>query len=346
MTAEDEDDLSWAGINRAGGDLFTIPVFEGPGVSEAFWGSDYVPQEDSGFGSSYHSVGMLCWRRFFYRNIEQLMPAWYDEKGVSPRSYAKLRGLLMHHAHEVIYGGDRGRLVAMSHEAVMRAFERLGWVARVQPYRELAAECERLLVAYVEKFLSWDRQHYQVVGVEEPMHVRETLDGEEFLYTVRQDLHVKDVQTELHYILEHKHFGRFSDSDKRTWPLNLQAQGQAWTFQKMYPNLPFGGVILNVVVTTKEPRFVRVPLSFSASRLRNFGKQMRAWHGMRYLAAREDWPQNFATCGTPYPNARGGSCDYFDICVAEVNLSDIRGRAAPAGFVRKERLIRKEDFRP
>ena len=339
----DENDLSWAGVPA--GDTFIMPSFEGPSVSEAFWGPDYVPQEDSGFGSSYHSVGMLCWRRFFYRNVENLVPTWHDDKGLSPRNHAKSRGLLMHHAHEVIYGGDRGVLVPMSQEAVQRAFERLGWVARVTAYRVLAGECERLLAAYVDKHLFIDARQYTVVAVEEPAFVREVLDGEEFLYTVRFDLHVVERGTGLHYILEHKHFDRFGDSDKKSWPLNLQAQGQAWTFQKAFPNMPFGGIILNVVVTTKEPRFMRVPIAFSAGRMRNFGRQMRAWHGMRYLAAREDWPQNFATCATPYPGARGGLCDYFDICAAEITLSEIRGRAAPAGFVRRDRLVRKEDFR-
>jgi len=341
--ADPEEDMSW--LEPSDPNVFTVPVYDGPLATELFWGTDYVPIGDSGFGASYHSVGMLCWRRYFFRNVENLVPQWTLEPGVSSKTYKMQRGLLMHHCHEVIMGGDKWRVPSWSREAVDRAYERLSWVAKASVYNKLVAECEKLLTAYLTEHWARDADTYEVISVEEPAFAKYSLDGSEVIFTVRWDARVRERRSGLMLVMEHKNFSAFGDSDRRAYLINLQTQAQHMIFQKTFPDVPFRGVMVNIAVATKVPRFHREMLVYPHWQMENFARQMHHHEKLKMMAAATDWPQNFCVCTIPFPNARGGICDYFSLCTGGIETNDIRGKAPPHGFVRKERLIRKEDLR-
>lgn len=317
---------------------FFLPVVEGPSLAQAFWGVGVEEQADSGFGSSYHSSLLLCPRKFWYQNIERLRPDGFGDGGVSPRNRSLLRGWLMHACMQVYYGGGQ------SDAAKLEAYQRLNAVGHVPVYADLVEEVEVLWTAYLNRYMVEDRQHLEPVGVEVPMHVREVIDGDEFLYTIRVDALMRDKRTGLVWVYEHKNLSRFGEEEREGYFFDLQIQGEAWTWIKNNPGVAFGGVMVNVIVCTKIPSFYRLGVTFTEGALRNFGTQMRSWHMLSSAFRLANWPQNFASCKTKYPGARGGNCDYHILCRTGTRMSDIRDKAAPAGFVRRDRLVRKESL--
>lgn len=329
MTLHDEIDPDAA---------FFIPRVEGPTIAQAFWGPGVEEQQDSGFGSSYHSVLMQCPRKFFYANLERLRPEGLDGVGVTPRSRSLLRGWLMHACMQVYYGGQQ------TDAAKLEAYERLNAVGKIPVYADLVEEVEVLWTAYLDRYKVEDAQFLEPLAVEHPLHVREIDDGQEFIYTIRADAIMRDKRTGLIWVYEHKNLSTFGEDQRESYFFDLQVQGEAWTYAKNFPQTPFGGVIVNIVVCTKKPSFYRLAVTFTDGQLRNFGTQMRAWALTESVFKALNWPQNFASCKTKYPGARGGNCDYHTLCRTQTRMSDIRGKAAPMGFVRRERLVRKESL--
>lgn len=319
--------------------FLALPIPEGPSLAAAFWGPGVEDVEDSGFGSSYHSVLMLCPRRFFFQNVERLRPSSFGEVGVTPRTYSLLRGWLMHACCQVFYGGG------MSDTAKAETYERLNAAGQVPAYVDLVTEVEWLWTGYLDRYMTEDRHYLEVIAVEQPLHVADRRDDDEFLYTIRADLIVRNKTTGLVYIYEHKNLSTFGDSERTGYLLDLQVQGEAYTFVKNHPGTPFGGVILNVTVCTKTPSFYRVPITFSERQLQTFGRSMRIWHALKAFHREWDWPQNWASCKTRYPGARGGNCDFLQLCLTGYQPRDIRDKPPPAGFVRKDRLVRKEHLK-
>lgn len=324
---------------------FNLPVFQGPTVPQAFWGSEYVEQEDSGFGSSYHSVLMVCPRKFFFSNVERLRPSSYGEQGVTTRNRSLLRGWLMHACCEVYYGGGLAG-IPMSQESKQETFDRLNAVAQVRGYEDLIAEVETLWSGYLDRYEAHDRLTYDVCAVEHPLHVHEVTDGEEFIYTIRADLMVRHKVNDIFYIVEHKNLSSYGDNERKGYLLDLQVQGEAYTFTRNFPTSAFGGVIVNVTVCTKTPSFYRQTVTFTERRLRNFGKTVRGWAAKRAQEQQAGWLQNFASCKHRFPGSHGGLCDYHDLCTNMIEVEDIRGKDPPIGFVRKEKLVRKADLVP
>ena len=317
---------------------FYLPSFTGKTVPQAFWGDQFEETEDSGFGASYHSVLMMCPRKFFFANVERLKPAAFGEMGVSLRNHSLIRGWLMHACFEVYYKGG------MSDAAIQEAFQRLDAVAQVHEYVDLVSEVDNLFGSYLDRYKVEDRLAYDVVAVEYPMHIRNVVDGEEFLYTIRADLILRHRETGLTYIFEHKNLSSYGDNERTGYLLDLQIQGEAWCFIQNQPAIPFGGVVINVVVCNKTPAFYRQLVTFTTKQMRNFGLQMRSWSSMRSQFQMAGWPQNFSACKTRYPGSRGGLCDYHSLCTYGFEVQDIRGKEPPPGFVRREKLVRKENL--
>lgn len=317
---------------------FYLPTFSGLTLPQAYWGKDHVDTEDSGFGASYHSVLMMCPRKFFFANVERLKPAAFGEMGISARNHSLLRGWLMHACCEVYYKGG------MSDAAIQEVYTRLDAVAQVHEYADLVAEADNLWGSYLDRYKIEDRLNYDVAAVEHPMHIRDVIDGEEFLYTIRADLILKHRTNGLYYVFEHKNLSSYGDNERTGYLLDLQIQGEAWTFTKSHPELPFGGVVINVTVCNKTPAFYRQTVCFNTEQMRNFGQQMRSWSSMRAGFQMAGWPQNFSACKTRYPGSRGGLCDYHSLCTHGFKVGDIRGREPPPGFVRQEKLVKKENL--
>lgn len=324
-----------------------------PPVDEVFWtafeGDHYEPRSDSGFGNSWHSVLYQCARKYYFMNVQGLRPGTFGEGDISEdSSYALVRGTLLHGCEEIWYTGGRfGKNFSMSKEAEWEAFERLDKVGRHPVYAKVVEDSERAFRQYLEFYRDVDRQELEVLGAEVPMHAWLEVPGHEpLLYTIRADILIRHKPTGLNWIFESKHHGSWGAQDRTQYLLNLQVQGEYWTFLRNWPQAPFGGVVVNVMVCTKKsPSFHRIAVVPSPQRLAMFEKSIVSYHRLKQHFAVEDWPQNFTACGQKFPGSKGGLCDYHTLCLANFTTADVSDpNWTPPGFVRRERLVRKEAF--
>lgn len=312
-------------------------------------GDHYEPRSDSGFGNSFHSVLYQCARKHYFVNVQGLRPATFGEGDIAEdSSYALVRGTLLHGCEEVWYTGGRfGKNFSMSKEAEYEAFTRLHAVGKHEAYAKVVEDCERAFAQYLAHYREQDRNELVVLGAEVPMHTWvQVPEAEPLLYTIRADILIQHRVTGLYWIFESKHHGSWGSQDRAAYLMNMQVQGEYWTFLRNWPQAPFGGVVVNVMVVTKKtPSFHRIAVVPSPPRLAMFEASVVAYHQLKSEFERRDWPQNFTACGQKFPGAKGGLCDYYSLCFANYGTKDVANPAwTPPGFVRREKLIRREAF--
>ncbi len=157
----------------------------------------------------------------------------------------------------------------------------------------------------------WDK-HWEVMYIEKELKVR----VEGHLYTQRADLIVRDRDTKLVWIVDHKTTSRITNRTANSFTLNGQFVGYNMLGRAFFKE-QFGGVRLNLVQLAKEdyafsrPRLAPAPNT--NDRFRNtilYGEAMIASMEAT-LGTDQPWPQTFATdtCIGRY-----GQCPMFDIC--------------------------------
>lgn len=312
--------------------LFQVPydLEPAPDLGLLFWGEEEwskKPHADSGRGSSYYTAFLQCARRWYFRYVENLTPD-HDELRHPDRAV----GSLVHFAKELYRANGRTK------EAALEAQRRLsGVAAQYEAFREIAAEATRCFLGWVAYYERRDAIDWDVLAVER--HV-EVLRGDELYYTCRYDAVMRHRRSGAIWIWEDKHLSSAGPSDLQGYLLDWQVAGEAWLYMQQGWG-PIAGVVVDISVRTAELRFHRPEVAFSPGHARSFAEELDAWHYLRDHAAYRGYPMNRTQCKIPFPGAKGGLCDFYDLCLNHIGPAEIAGQSPPHGFVRVERLVRR-----
>lgn len=118
------------------------------------------------------------------------------------------------------------------------------------------------------------------------------------------------------WIVEHKTASRLDRSTQEGWKNDGQILIQIAAWKRAKLDKKFGrlaGVIVNLVVKTKLPQFVRIVLPVNAKQVRAHLADLDAWDVLQRLCeVTGTWPRNRASCVGRY-----GLCEFFSHCAGD-----------------------------
>ena len=170
-----------------------------------------------------------------------------------------------------------------------------------------------------------------------------------FRYSARLDCLIQrfDPGKEGLWIVEHKTASMINDNLLTGYQLDMQILGQAWLFRRCVdtsalPDVPFKGVIVNIMSKAKKPKFERVEVMPSEFHLREFERSTRQWAFMNACFETAGYPRALGSCAGAL---RGYSkCSYYDLCHShpEWTVDDFKNNEPGYGFYKEERDL--EDY--
>lgn len=300
-------------------------------ISEAF-PSTPENRGASARGSTFWKSLRLCPREHALRYEVGLVPL--SEKPRPALDRGKVVHAALEHYYTMLGEGRSANAVEDTLARLERLSEEVFKLADNDPefgasWRDALNEADRTIRGYFAQYAS---EPIRVLDVEVSVF-RPILRGAS--YSARLDL-VAELDGAV-WIVEHKTTRVASGSSLQNFWLDLQILGQAWLTEGR-KRWRFGtasewvrGVLVNILVATKEPKFVRVPCVFSPDHLTAFHREMISLVEYREFCLRSQWPRNFGNCsGFSRFNT---TCDYFDLCALSPLLSveDMR-KETPLGF--------------
>jgi len=172
-------------------------------------------------------------------------------------------------------------------------------------YVPIIEDVHRVMRAYMQQYpLVTDKfLQYELVGVEEYAEVSSPLQ-----FSTRLDL-VYRAEAGL-WATDHKTSRALTQDLTSGWALNGQMLGLMHTAPQHWPDERVLGVIINVIVRTRDPQFKRVMVPLSADMVTGWVDKMCLWID-KVLPFYEtvDWPPNYASCIHRY-----GKCPFYDYC--------------------------------
>lgn len=115
------------------------------------------------------------------------------------------------------------------------------------------------------------------------------------------------------WVVEHKSASRLDRGNQEGWHLDGEIIGQIslWNSSGMKRRFgPLQGVIVNLAIKTKWPKFHREIVAPPIKHARRQTKDLKVWRGMTgVFEATNTWPRSLAACWGRY-----GPCEFFDHC--------------------------------
>lgn len=273
----------------------------------------------SDFGSTFHKLGMSCWREFGLADRAKLK--------VTAAKEALDRGWVWHVVMEHYYG-ELFIDPTVPDKAVRAGFN---IIADLQNEPGYAEDFDKLSMMFETYLDNYPHDKWRIIAVEE-----ELIDNR-LPYSARLDLIVEE--DDGMWIVEHKTTRAMSADLADSYQLDIQILGQVYLMLNVvdlskYP--PFKGVKVNLITTShKVPRCERVHVYPSKYHLQGFVEAVADQHAMRLAAEHRGWPQSLGKCSG---YARGYSkCQFFDLCHAHPTTSVqdwIDQEDPPIGFIR------------
>ena len=245
--------------------------------------------------------------------------ALYTASKASPRAVTSpplIKGTLMHTAlaHHYALNQDPARGVYSPLDALEVQAERQLNPAEWKKHIPVVSQ------TYLAYELNWRLEQWEVVSIERDLAatIEDKEKQEAYLYTQRADLIVRNPQTGLIYIVDHKTTSRLTSKTLRRYTLSGQFRGYNFFGRGLLGN-QFGGVVLNMIQwpqKNKAANFQRTDLDPAPYADKTFRDTViLAERCIRDLTPKHDtplaWPgvHHEHACWTAY-----GPCDHYDTC--------------------------------
>lgn len=279
------------------------------------------------------------------KSIEQCIREAYERFGVKPLGGASEDGWskmndfqrcpyrywLMHEPHvidnDISTVGDTASylgLGALYHAALackyMRAIDSeyptaFAVLAAVREFggdASIVDECTRLIQAY--------EMHYGADSALSPLAI-ELPAGKPEIHTCRLDM-LAQVNGAT-WIVEHKTASREDRTVLESWWLDGEILGEVYGYklsglEALYG--PLTGVLINICIKTKEPKFRRVEVVVTDQLLNDYARDLQFWRGIRQaMRLGNIWPRKLNGCIGRYD-----TCTFWDHCRDAASTDDAR----------------------
>lgn len=320
--------------------------------AQAFWGDLTPPggNTHSGRGWSFYTRLMMCPRRFYFGEIQDIDVERLDG---SARGKGRDIGTYSHWLKHTFFG-EMGH-APMSEEARDAALAAIDRMRELPGCEDDAAQARELFLGWLEHYSVLDRANYDVVGRE--VLLSTGVDpSTEYEYTSRLDVVLrakypkrKPKERALTIVpqderviaaLEFKHQTKLSEKMMLAANLNGQLMGELYLAQRHAPAdwyLPGGeprakAIFYDVTVVKKSPDYLREPVVFTDYEMERWQHSCRSAWALRGFYAAQGWPLWHSACQHRYPGDPPNLCDFHQLCLQgeELDLENL-----PLGLKRR-----------